>query len=408
MDSWAYTGRGGNGELVRGVIEGATASAVADVLLGRGITPLDISAAEAARKPAAGAWLGFMKQDKVRLLDIMLFCRQLYTLLKAGVPIMRALAGIQESSHNNAMVVVLRELRESLDSGRELSAAMARHPREFSPFFLAMVRVGEMTGLLDQIFLRLFSHLEFEKFMRDQVKSALRYPTIVIVVMAIALGIINVLVIPTFAKVYKTFNAKLPTITQWLIGFSDFMVTTWPFILLGLFIAFIFFKSYIKTTAGRYNWDRFKLRIPIAGKIVHKATMARFARSLAMALKSGVPVVQALTVTSQTADNAYLASRIEKMREGVERGESLLRTAIGAGVFTPVVLQMLAVGEESGALDDLLTEIAEMYQREVEYDLKNLSTQIEPILIVALGGMVLVLALGVFLPIWDLGRTMLK
>ena len=408
MQSWAYTGRSSGGDLVSGVLEGATATAVADVLLGRGITPLEISAAEAKGGAGAGEWLGSLTREKVQHLDVMLFSRQLHTLLKAGVPIMRALAGIQESSQSKAMVGVLRDVRESLDSGRELSNALSRHPKVFSPFYLSMVRVGEMTGLLDAVFLRLFHHLDFEKFMRDQVKSALRYPVIVMIAMAIAMLVINIFVIPQFAKVYKGFNVALPLPTQLLMGFSDFMVAWWPALLGLLFGGIYVFRLYIGTAAGRFAWDRFKLRIPIIGKIVLKATLARFSRSLAMALKSGVPVVQALTVTAQTVDNDYVASRIEKMREGVERGESLLRTSIAVGVFTPVVLQMVAVGEESGALDDLLGEIAEMYQREVEYELKTLSAQIEPILIVALGILVLILALGVFLPIWDLGKAAIK
>jgi MSHA biogenesis protein MshG len=408
MQSWAYTGRSSGGDLVRGVLEGATAAAVADVLLGRGITPLEINAAKGEGGPGMGALLGRLTQEKVQPIDVMLFSRQLHTLLKAGVPIMRALAGIQESSQNPAMVAVLRDIRESLDSGRELSNALSRHPKVFSPFYLSMVRVGEMTGLLDQIFLRLFHYLDFEKFMREQVKSALRYPTIVIIAMTVAIFIINIFVIPAFAKVYKGFNVALPLPTQLLIGFSDFMVTYWPVLLVLLFGGIYLFRIYIGTQAGHFAWDRFKLKVPVAGKIVLKATLARFSRSLAMALKSGVPVVQALTVTAQTVDNDFIASRIEKMREGVERGESILRTSVAAGVFTPVVLQMVAVGEESGALDDLLGEIAEMYQSEVEYELKTLSAQIEPFLIIALGILVLILALGVFLPIWDLGKAAIK
>lgn len=159
------------------------------------------------------------------------------------------------------------------------------------------------------------------------------------------------------------------------------------------------------TAKGRYTWDKSKLRIPIAGKIILKATMARFARSFALSAKSGVPIVHALTVVAQTVDNAYLGARVEQMRDGVERGESILRTSVTAGVFTPVVLQMIAVGEETGTLDDLMDEIAAMYEREVEYELKTLSAQVEPILIVFLGAMVLVLALGIFVPMWDLGRA---
>jgi MSHA biogenesis protein MshG len=182
-------------------------------------------------------------------------------------------------------------------------------------------------------------------------------------------------------------------------------VAAWPYLLAGGIGGFFLFRRYIRTEAGRLWWDRFRLQVPIAGKIIRKATIARFSRSFALAFRSGVPITQALSLSAQTVDNTHMASKIEKMREGVERGESLLRTAVNSAVFTPVALQMIVVGEESGSLDDMMEEVAELYQREVEYELKTLSSQIEPILIVGLGVLVLILALGVFLPIWDLGQA---
>ncbi|MFA7293123.1 MAG: type II secretion system F family protein, partial [Rhodocyclaceae bacterium] len=321
---------------------------------------------------------------------------------------MRALAGLQESAMNRAFAAVIQDLREALDSGRELSQALARNPAVFGPFYVAMVRVGETTGRLEEVFLQLFHHLEFQKYMKDQVKAALRYPSFVVLAMAIALVIINIFVIPAFAKVFKGFNAELPLMTRVLIGFSDFTLAWWPAILTLLIVAVFAFRAFVKTADGRLAWDRFKLNIPIAGKIIRKATLARFARSFAMASRSGVPVVQGLSLTGQVVENAWIEKKLEDMRMGVERGESVLRTAVASGVFTPVVLQMVMVGEESGSLDDMMLEIADMYQREVEYELKTLSAQIEPILIVALGVMVLILALGVFLPMWDLGKAAIK
>lgn len=407
MAAFAYRGRNVGGALVTGTQEGPSAAAVADLLAGRGIVPIEIVPAAGGGLSLAG-WFAGLTRERIKAVDIMLFSRQMHTLLRAGVPIMRALAGMQESTQHRTLSRVLQEIRESLDGGRELSAALGRHPGVFSAFYLSMIRVGEMTGRLEEVFMRLFHHLEFEKFMREQVRSAVRYPVIVVAVMAVALVIINLFVIPAFAKVYKGFNVELPAMTRFLMGFSDFMVSYWPLMLAALAGAVVAFRGWLKTAAGRLAWDRAILHIPIAGKIVRKATLARFARSLALAMKSGVPVVQALTVTAETVGNTFIASRVERMREGVERGESVLRTSIAAGVFTPVVLQMVAVGEESGALDELLLEIADMYQREVEYELKTLSSQIEPILIILLGMMVLVLALGVFLPVWDLGKNVLK
>ncbi len=407
MAHFAYKARNSGGELVQGVLESTDSGAAATQLFNLGIMPVEITPTAAPAASGGSLFADFFR-EQVTQLDLMLFSRQMYTLLKSGVPIMRALAGLQESTSNKTFRGVVQDIRESLDAGRELSPSLARQPKIFTPFYVSMVRVGEMTGQLEEVFLRMFHHLEFEKFMREQVKSAIRYPSFVIAAMGIAIVIINLFVIPAFAKVYKSFNADLPVMTQILIGFSNFMVAWWPAMLVGLIGLVVGFRWWVTTPSGKLRWDEIKLKFPIAGKIILKATLARFARSFALASRSGVPVVQALTTVAQTVDNDYIARKIEKMREGVERGESVLRTAVASGVFTPVVLQMLAVGEESGALDDMMQEVAEMYQREVEYELKTLSSQIEPILIISLGVMVMILALGVFLPMWDLGKNMIK
>ena len=410
MPFFAYKGRNSRGELMQGVLEGADSGAIADQLFGTGVTPVEILPTRKGATSGSGdlgeTWRR-LREKKVTSMDVQLFSRQMHTLLKSGVPIMRGLGGLQESSTSPAFGRVIKDLRESLDSGRELSAAMRRHPECFSSFYLSMVRVGEMTGRLEEVFLRLFDHLEFDRDMRDRVKTALRYPSFVMIAMAAAMVIVNMFVIPAFANVFASFHATLPLMTRILMATSRFTVDYWPLLAGATVGAIVAFRAWLGTPAGRYSWDRRKLRFPIAGKIMLKATMARFARSFALSMRSGVPVVQALTVVAQTADNAYLAARIEQMRDGVERGESILRTSTAANVFTPIVLQMIAVGEETGSLDDLMDEIALMYEREVDYELKTLSSQIEPILITFLGAMVLVMALGIFLPIWDLGKAAL-
>lgn len=405
MPFFTYKGRDKQGALVQGMLESADSSTLASQLFGLNITPIEILAKENASGSKNISINLF--EEKIETIDVMLFSRQMYTLLKAGIPIMNALNGLQASTNNKAFAAVVGNIRESLGSGRELSAALSQHPKVFSSFYINMVRVGETTGMLDTVFLRLFDHLEFERFMHDQIKSALRYPTFVIIAMAVAIIVVNLFVIPAFAKVFQSFGAELPLMTRMLLGFSHFMVAAWPFLLIGIAGAALLFRSYIKTSIGKFKWDKFKLGSPLAGKIIHKATMSRFARSFALASKSGVPITTGLKLVAQTADNDYIASKIEHMREGVERGESILRTATNSGVFNPIVLQMIAVGEESGALDDLMQEVADMYQRDVEYEIKTLGAQIEPILIVFLGVMVLILALGIFLPIWDLGNVAL-
>jgi MSHA biogenesis protein MshG len=407
---FAYKGRNSRGDLVEGTLDGDDSGVIANQLMNTGITPVEITQFRSMLGGASGkrGWLKRLLTEKpVTQMDLMLFSRQMYTLLKSGVPIMRALAGLQESTQNPAFVELLQDLRESLDSGRELSAAMRRHPKVFSPFYVSMVQVGEMTGMLDVTFIRLFEHLEFERDMRDRIKAAMRYPSFVIAAMVIAMIIINLFVIPTFAKVYAGFHAELPFITRMLIGFSDFMVDYWLLMFAALVGAVLGFRFYISTPDGRYKWDRYKFKLPIAGEIILKATLARFSRSMALSFKSGMPILQGMNVVSMVVDNEFMRSRIEQMRDGVERGESILRTATAAGVFNPVVLQMIAVGEESGDMDGLMFEIAAMYEREVKYEVASLSSKIEPILIVGLGIMVLILALGVFLPMWDLGKAAL-
>lgn len=408
MPFFSYKARNARGELVQGVLEGADSGEVAAQLFNSGITPLDIVPSTRAAPETDGGWWGRLSEQKIRPIDVQLFSRQLYTLLKAGVPIMRGLAGLQESSVNKSFARVIGDLRESLESGRELSAAMRRHPRVFDAFYVSMVRVGEMTGRMEEVFLRLHDHLEFERDMKERVRAALRYPIFVVTAIIAAIAIVNIWVIPTFAKVFASFNAELPLTTRILISASEFTVANWLYMVVGAAALGFGFRAYIGTLDGRYRWDRIKLRIPIAGKIMLKGALARFARSFSLAGRSGVPLVQGLSVVAQTVDNAFICARIEQMRDGVERGETILRTATAAHVFTPVVLQMVAVGEETGELDDLMGEIADMYAREVEYELKTLSTQVEPILITALAVLVLILALGVFLPIWDLGQAALK
>lgn len=410
MMRFAYTGRTAAGP-VSGELEGASAGVVADALLARGVTPLTIEpdrSAPGADAASTPVWPPQWLQPRVKTTDLLLFSRQLHTLLRSGVPILRALAGLQDSATGERMRAVLGEVRRSLESGIELSMSFAQHAGVFTPFYVAMVRVGEMTGRLDEVFMSLFRHLEFELYMQQQVKSALRYPAFVVAAMAAAIAVINVMVVPAFATVFRSFNAELPWATKLLIGTSQFTLAYGWLIVVGGAAAALVLKAWIDTPAGREAWDRFRLRLPLAGRIVKKATLARFARSFALALRSGVPIEQALSVVAHTVDNRHIARKVEQMRDSVERGETILRAAAASGEFTPVVLQMIAVGEETGAVDELLDEVAELYSNDVQYELKTLSQQIEPVLIVFMGVLVLVLALGVFLPMWDLGRVAFK
>lgn len=401
MALFHYKGRNARGEAIEADIESTSADAVATQLFNTGVTPITIVQQAAKADIMAGLRSRFLI-GRPSLVDLILFARQMHTLMRAGVPIIRAMTGLAETARNAVLAEVLRNVVTSLEAGRDLAGSLSQHPEIFTPLFISIVQVGENSGRLDESFLQLSEYLELEKTTRDSIKSALRYPTIVIVAIAAAIAIINLKVIPVFAKVFAGFHAELPMATRVLIATSNFTVHYWYYMVGIIVMIVLAVRSYVKTDAGRYRWGRTKLRLPIVGNIILRATLARYARSFAMSTRSGVPLIQALTVVSKAVDNDFVADRILMMRNGIERGDTLTRTAAASGLFTPLVLQMLSVGEETGAVDEMLSEVAGFYEREVAYDLKSLSEKIEPIMLLAVGGLVLMLALGVFLPMWDL------
>lgn len=407
MPVFEYKGRNNQGQAVNGNLEANSTDAAASQLLSTGITPIDISQAEKDQQETKSTSLNFdfNKNKKPALDDLVLFSRQMYTLMRAGVPIIRAITGLADTTRNKVLQKALHNIRLEIEGGHELSTALAQHPDIFSHLFVSMVQVGENTGNLDEVFLQISGYLEREKNTRDQIKAAMRYPMFVIIAIAIAMFIINMWVIPTFAKVFAGFGAELPLPTRILLGISEFTVDYWYVIIGILLITFFSIRHYIQTEKGHWQWDRFLTRIPVVGSIVMRATLARFARSFSMSLSAGVPLVTGLTLVSRAVDNVFVGGHIADMRNGVERGDTLTRTAAATEMFTPLVIQMLTVGEETGNVDDMLTEVADFYDREVDYDVKNLTSAIEPILIVFIGAMVLVLALGVFLPMWDLAAA---
>jgi MSHA biogenesis protein MshG len=403
-----YKGRNQRGEAVRGHLEAVSSDAVAAQLMNSGVIPVDIGVAHAREDIFAALKARLAASTPITLTDLSLFSRQMYTLLKAGVPIMQALRGLRDSTQNPALAKVIIGIGESLDTGLDLTSALRRHPRVFSPLYINMVQVGETTGSLQEVFLQLAAYLEREKDTRDRIKSATRYPIFVVAAIFIAIFIINLFVIPTFAKVYAGFKIQLPLATKILIASSNFTVAYWPVIVIGVITVIFYIRYYVKTPEGRYRWHKMKLGIPVVGKVIYKATLGRFSRALAVMMKSGVPLVQGMTVVSRAVDNDYISDRIVQMRDGVERGETIARTAAATGMFPPLVIQMISVGEETGSVDELMFNVAEFYEREVDYDIANLSTALQPILIVFLSIMVFILALGVFLPMWDLVQVARK
>jgi len=406
MSAFQWRGRNARGQLVDGRVEADSTDAVAQQLMRLDITPIEIESAPSV--DAGGISLSQrLGLDKPGVNDLILFTRQMYTLSKAGVPIIHGLRNVGESTRNPQLRRAIEDVVEALESGRDLASGMAQNPKVFPAMFVSIVRVGESSGQLEQAFSQLTDYLELERDFRTKLKQALRYPIMVITAMFIAVAILMTFVIPTFADFFDRFDAELPLPTRMIIGASNFTADWWWVILLAIGAALLGFRAWIRTENGRYRWDRLKLRFPVVGKILFQGTMARFARTFSMTYRSGVPLIQGLTLTARSVENEYIGQAVNDMRTGVERGESLSRTAAATGLFSPLVLQMLGIGEETGDVDSMLTETAEYYEREVDYDLNNLSAYIEPILLIFLAVLVLILALGVFLPMWDVGRAAL-
>lgn len=401
MAQFSFEGRSAQGQSVKGEIAGASVDAVAAVLVGRGITPVRINEVSlgASLVKRINVVLG---SEQVPVVDLVMFCRQMYTVTKAGIPLTRGIRGLAASVRHEHFREVLNDVAEKLETGMSLSRAMRQHPKVFDSLFVSMINVGESSGKLDEIFRQIGFYLERDEETRKRVKSAMRYPSFVLIALVIAFVVINIYVIPPFAKMFSKFGAELPIVTQGLIATSNAFTTYWPVMLIVLVVLVGGAIYYLRTEQGAYLWGGKKLRLPIIGSLIERASMARYARSFSLMLSAGVPITQSLSLCAAAIDNPFLSSKIQQIRQGVERGETLLRTHLQAELFTPLVLQMISVGEESGQVDNLLRDVAEFYEREVDYDLKTLTDRIEPLLIIVLAVFITLLALGIFLPLWSL------
>lgn len=402
---FSYRGKDDRGIVQQGSLVAASADAAASELMRRGITPLTIREQQAQASVTDRLNSMPLLRKKVTLDELIVFCRQMYALTKAGIPLIRTMRGLADTTRSPVLAEVLGDVTARLEGGTTMATAMQAHPKVFSELFIAMIHVGENTGMLDDAFRRLSEILELERDTKRRLKQAMRYPTFVVVALLAALLVVNFLVIPKFAAVFDKLGADLPFLTQVLVGTSNFLLGYWYIVLFAVAAGGLLVRQWKQTEQGRLTWDRYKLRIPIIGPLLELITLSRFARNFASMLAAGMPVTHALTVVADATDNAWIARHIKDMRSGIERGESLLRTARNSEMFTPLILQMIAVGEETGSVDDMLNNVADFYDEEVDYGLKRLAESIEPILIVAMGVLVLILALGVFLPIWDLGAA---
>ncbi|WP_144212310.1 type II secretion system F family protein [Shewanella donghaensis] len=398
MPTYQYRGRNSQGAAVNAHIESANESSAADALMSRGIIPLELREV----KQTQSFSIGSIFVQKVSLEELQIFTRQMYSLTRSGIPILRAIAGLAETTHSQRMKDALNDISQQLTSGRPLSAAMNQHQDIFDSLFISMVHVGENTGRLEDAFTQLSSYIEREQETRRRIKSAMRYPIFVLIAISIAMVILNIMVIPKFADMFSRFGAELPWATRVLMTTSSLFVNYWHIMIVALVATIIGIRYWHHTAKGERQWDKWKLHIPAVGSIIERSTLSRYCRSFSMMLSAGVPMTQALSLVADAVDNSYMHDRIVAMRRGIESGESMLRVSNQSGLFTPLVLQMVAVGEETGQIDSLLNDAADFYEGEVDYDLKNLTAKLEPILIGFVAGIVLILALGIYLPMWDM------
>jgi MSHA biogenesis protein MshG len=404
VSQYLYSGRSARGESVRGSLDGDSEEAVAARLQQEGVTPISIAAS--VDVPLASAPLTHLARrmglGKPKTADLVLFTRQMYTIVKSGIPLLRGLRGLAGTTHNVVLRQALEDVLRSLEAGRDLATSFGRHPEVFPEIYLSLISVGEATGTLEAAFLRLSDYLRQERDLQERVKSALRYPLIVILAIAVATGVITTFVIPRFAPLFRVLGNDVPLPTRIIMGASEIARRDWYWVL-AVAAALIFAaRAYVRTPDGRLRWHKLLLALPVIGPLAHQAILARLSRTLSIAITAGMPMLETLAIIARVCGNDYLARRMLRLRDRVERGEPLSRAAAGVGMFPPLVLQMIAVGEETGALPELLDEVAGFYEREVEFAFATLSAAIEPILIVLVGGMVLILALGVFLPMWNM------
>ncbi|MGB5855234.1 MAG: type II secretion system F family protein [Oceanisphaera sp.] len=400
MAFFQYRARNARGELNQGRLEATSAAAAADSLIAAGLMPVEIK--EASKNIKSGfKWQAFL-HGGVKLEVLLILCRQFSSLTRAGIPILRIVEGLRDTTDNKLLITALNEVVDALNQGQALSNALAAHPHIFNSLFVSLVDVGESTGQLEEAFLQLAHYFQLELDTKRRVKAATRYPMFVSIAMVAAMVVMNIYVIPAFSGIFAGLGADLPWTTRLLISSSEFFTNYIWHMVVGTIVGAVLLMRYVRTKSGKLRWHTILLRIPIIGPLVTRILLARFCRSFSMMLGAGVPIVQVLTLAGNATGNAYLTKAILQMGDKLASGSSLSRVATDSGVFTPLILQMFKVGEETGRVDQMVMEAGKFYEEEVDYDITNLTSKIEPILIVAISGMVLILALGIFTPMWDM------
>jgi len=402
MATFKYRVRDKSGNPVVGTIDAPNLQMAGEQLYTLGYFPISIEEIGEAISLDLSALLTRFK--KVKLEELIVFSQQLSTLYKAGLPFLTGLENITDQVKNKKFKMILEEVQKQVEGGSTLHGAMSKYPEVFSTVYVNMVRAGETSGMLGESLDRFVTLSDREIRTRQRVKEATRYPKIVILSLTLAFAVLIAFVIPRFAQIFAQFKTPLPLPTRIMIGINTVFQSYWYLVLIVVFGVPILLKRYLRTENGRYFWDRLKMRIPVFGPLFLKIALSRFAYTFAMLNRSGIPILQTLEITSTTINNITLSQTIEEISRNVREGRSIADAMRESERFTPLVIQMVSVGESSGTLDSMLMRITEYYDIEVDNTIKKISTYIEPFLTLFLGVVVLFLALAVFLPWWNMAK----
>jgi type II secretory pathway component PulF len=395
MPLFRYKVRDKEGQVVSGTLEGTDINTVVEKLDTLGYIPITIKEEKAG--PGASIDIGKVFQ-RVKAVDLINFTRQFVTLHRAGLPMLSAIGALQAQTRSKPLARALDAIRKDLMGGSALSAAMAKFPRIFNELYVNSIWAGETGGVLDEILDRLVLLLEHERKLRSDVGAAMRYPIIILVAFVVAVVVLATFVLPKFTQLLQTVGGKMPLPTQVLIAVTDFLAAYWYIVFLFVAGIAVLFYLFIRTAAGRLWWDRSKIKLPIFGPIIYKMALSRFARMFETLDRTGLPILRSLNLVAKTVGNAHMSVAIDRLAESVRRGRGLAAPMREAGVFPPMVVQMVATGEESGSLDEMLKQISDYYDSEVEYAVKNLTGMIEPLLILMMGVGAIFLIVAIIMP----------
>jgi type II secretory pathway component PulF len=400
MANFKYRAKDKYGRTVSGNMTGEDKGAVAKQLDTAGYVPISVEEFTEGKDILSRLLSGMLK--RVSLEELALFTRQLLTLQESGVAMMLALGTLEKQAQNRYFKEVIRDVASSVEHGSSLSEALAKHPDIFTELYVNMIKAGEASGSMEEMLRRLAEFEEKDMDNRSKIKSATRYPMMTLGALFFAFLVMVNFVIPKFSSIFGQFNKALPLPTRIMLGLSYFMRHYWLLIIIMTAAVVYAFVRYMNTKNGRLVWDTFTLKVPIFGKLVSMLTMSRFARTMSILLKSGLPVLQVLDMSARTVGNARISAAVNSISENVREGKGISGPMSLSGLFPPMVVQMVAIGEDTGKVDELLLKVSDYYDQQSDYMMKNLSTMIEPIFVLCLGAMVLVVALSVFLPMWNL------